>query len=89
MFPDLHLKTAKDSLWKVREPLPQHFHPDHVYRELPGCLLGPFAEPAHPWLGSDKQGTAELLLDTVRILGSVGFFSKEISCFYTLRFLLS
>lgn len=87
MFPDLHLKTAKDSLWKVRKPLPQHLYPAHVYREYLDVCSGPQSQ--HTVLGSDKQEAAELLLDAVCVLGSAGFFSKEIRCFYTLRCLLS
>lgn len=58
MFPDLHLKTAKDSLWKVREPLPQRLYPVHVYREYLGICSGPRSQ--HTVLGSDKQEAAEL-----------------------------
>lgn len=41
VFPDLHLKTAKASLWKVREPLAQHLNPAHVYCEYVGACSGP------------------------------------------------
>lgn len=87
-FQIIHLKTQEDDSWKVREPFsPTIMSSGATYLSV--CLPLRPAVPAHSCREAINKENAELLLVTVWILGSGVFFSKQISCFYAPRCLLS